>query len=75
LGISYVECEPQAVERLRAGLRDRAWTVLLDAPVELRRTLDPWAASDGPALELMRRVKRRFDPAGACNPGVFVGAI
>jgi len=29
----------------------------------------------GDALPLMRRVKARFDPAGACNPGVFVGGI
>ena len=28
-----------------------------------------------PALELMRSVKRRFDPAGVCNPGLFVGGI
>ena len=27
------------------------------------------------ALELMRRVKARFDPARTCNPGVFVGGI
>jgi FAD/FMN-containing dehydrogenase len=28
-----------------------------------------------PLLALMRNVKRRFDPASACNPGVFVGGI
>ncbi len=75
LGIGYVELEPDAV----AGLRDRlpagAVSVLLDAPASLRGTLDPWGASDGPELELMRRVKQRFDPARACNPGVFVGGI
>ena len=27
------------------------------------------------AVELMRRVKARFDPARVCNPGVFVGGI
>jgi FAD/FMN-containing dehydrogenase len=30
---------------------------------------------NGAALELMRSVKRRFDSAGVCNPGVFVGGI
>jgi glycolate oxidase FAD binding subunit len=47
---------------------------VLDGPLELRR--DPWGAGeDGQALELMRRVKQRFDPARTCNPGVFVGGI
>ena len=27
------------------------------------------------ALVLMRRVKQRFDPAGVCAPGLFVGGI
>jgi hypothetical protein len=74
LGTSYVECEPAAVERLRAGLPDGGWAFVLDGPLELRR--DPWGAGeDGQALELMRRVKQRFDPARTCNPGVFVGGI
>jgi FAD/FMN-containing dehydrogenase len=45
--------------------------VVRDGPAEL----DRWGVADGPAIELMRRVKGRFDPAGVCNPGVFVGAI
>jgi len=71
LGASYVECAPEAVGRLRAGLPSGAWAVVLDGPAEL----DRWGAQNGPALELMRRIKQRFDPSGACNPGVFVGAI
>ena len=60
---------------LRAGLPDRSTAVVLDAPVALRGSLDPWNAGEGAEIELMRRIKRRFDPAGACNPGVFVGGI
>jgi glycolate oxidase FAD binding subunit len=58
-------------ERLPAGAR----RVLLDVPDALRGEVDPWGAGSGPALELMRRVKARFDPVGACNPGAFVGGI
>jgi glycolate oxidase FAD binding subunit len=71
LGTSYIECEPSAVERLRGALPARAWAVVLDGP----RNLERWGPAEGPAFALMQRVKQRFDPAGACNPGVFVGAI
>jgi glycolate oxidase FAD binding subunit len=75
LGTSYIELEPGAVPRLREALPAGARGVLLDGPVELRREHDPWGVVRPAELELMRRLKRRFDPAGACNPGVFVGGI
>jgi glycolate oxidase FAD binding subunit len=75
LGVSYVEVDPAAAEPLRAALPAGARAVLADAPAELRAAIDPWGVGEGPALELMRRVKARFDPAGACNPGLFVGGI
>ena len=75
LGTSYVEVDPDAVEPLLKGLPPGARVALLDAPSELHETLDPWGTADPGVLELMRRVKARFDPAYACNPGVFVGGI
>jgi glycolate oxidase FAD binding subunit len=75
LGTSYVELDPDAVPRLLDRLPSGAGAVLLDAPVQLRTTLDPWSADGGGALELMRRIKQRFDPTRTCNPGVFVGGI
>jgi glycolate oxidase FAD binding subunit len=75
LGSSYIELDPEAVEPLRAGLPAGAVGVVLDAPASSRATLDPWGAITPNALELMRRVKQRFDPVGACNPGVFAGGI
>jgi glycolate oxidase FAD binding subunit len=75
LGASYIELEPGAVAGLREALGPDVACVLLDAPDELRRTLDPWGPLAPPALELMRRIKLRFDPAGACNPGLFAGGI
>jgi glycolate oxidase FAD binding subunit len=75
LGTSYVELEPAVVERFCNQLPESSWSVLLDAPDELREATDPWGAQNGTALELMRRVKRRFDPTATCNPGVYVGGI
>jgi glycolate oxidase FAD binding subunit len=64
----------EAVAELRAELAPSP-CVVLDAPAEVRPQLDVWGVADSPALDLMRRVKRRFDPAGACSPGAFVGGI
>ncbi len=81
LGLSWIRLEARdsdetvkAVEELRRRLAP--WRcVLLDAPGEVRRRLDVWHTGDGPAIDLMRRVKARFDPAGVCNPGVLAGGI
>jgi glycolate oxidase FAD binding subunit len=75
LGISYLELEPEGLPPLRAALPAEAVAVVLDLPAGLRDEIDPWAAREGPALDLMRGLKRRFDPAAVCNPGIFVGGI
>jgi glycolate oxidase FAD binding subunit len=62
-----------AVEELRRRLAP-APCVVLDAPADVRAMLDPWGGETGP-VELMRKVKERFDPAGVCAPGLFVGGI
>ncbi len=61
------------IERLRESL-EPAPCVVLDAPTEVRAAVDPWGGETGP-VDLMRKVKERFDPAGVCAPGLFVGGI
>jgi glycolate oxidase FAD binding subunit len=73
LGQSYMELAPEGVAGLRERLPAGAVAVVLDAPTG--SDLDRWGSVPGPALDLMHRVKRRFDPAGTCNPGLFVGGI
>jgi glycolate dehydrogenase FAD-binding subunit len=75
LGLSWIEVAPEEVAALRQRLGASAVAILLDVPPAARDRLEPWGAQEGAALELMRRIKMRFDPAGACNPGVFVGGI
>ncbi|MGO9823117.1 MAG: FAD-binding oxidoreductase [Solirubrobacteraceae bacterium] len=75
LGCSYIEVAPDAVGTLRAALGHLAPTTLLDAPAACRAQHDPWGGGQRAAVELMRSVKARFDPAATCNPGLFVGGI
>jgi glycolate oxidase FAD binding subunit len=73
-GPLYLELPPQAIGSVRALLPAGTVAVALDRPVTARG-LDPWGEAEPGALELMRSVKRGFDPAGICNPGVFVGGL
>ena len=76
LGHSFVELDPEALAVLVQHIPRRASYTLLDAPQPARESADPWGPlPPATALDLMRRVKTRFDPAYACNPGVFVGGI
>ena len=80
LGLSWVRLPEAATGDLVAGIEEvrrrlaPAPCVVLDAPAEVRGKVDPWGEPPGSA-GLMRRVKERFDPAGVCRPGVFVGGI
>ena len=50
--------------------------MLFDGPERVRARLEDWTSDVAPAtLELMRRVKQRFDPTRTCNPGLLVGGI
>jgi glycolate oxidase FAD binding subunit len=49
--------------------------IVTDAPAAVREAVDPWGPVDPARLALMRSVKARFDPTGACAPGLFVGGI
>jgi glycolate oxidase FAD binding subunit len=66
--------EPDAVAAMVAELRGVAeHVVVLTAPAPVRDRVDLWGPVDG--LELMRRVKRQFDPEARLAPGRFVGGI
>jgi hypothetical protein len=62
------------VRSLRAALAPAA-CVVADASDAVRQSVDPWDAERAEPLSLLRRVKERFDPAGVCNPGLYVGGI
>ena len=64
----------ELVERMRrAAAAAGGHAVVLTAPAPVRDRLDLWGPV--PGLDLMRRVKQRFDPDGRFAPGRFVGGI
>ena len=67
LGISWVTLAPERIPDLRRELAPFP-CVVLDAPREVRRSLNVWDAEPSP---LAQRVKQRFDPAGIFAPGTF----
>jgi glycolate oxidase FAD binding subunit len=75
------EARPQPLE-LRRELEDlRKYCVSAGGHAVIERAsravkegIDVWGY-EAPALEIMRRIKREFDPNGLLNPGRFVGGI
>ena len=67
LGISWVTLDPSRITDLRHLLTPFP-CVVLDAPRDVRASLNVWAAEPSP---LAQRVKQRFDPAGIFAPGTF----
>ena len=81
LGLSWLRLDRMsddaAVTRI-TELRERlapASVTVTDAPAAVREAVDPWGPVDPARLALMRSVKARFDPTGACAPGLFVGGL
>ena len=72
LGLSWLGLPLETdVASVRQALHPRACTVLDGAG----RDVDRWPAVAPGTLTVMRRIKSRFDPAGAFAPGTFAGGI
>jgi len=66
----------EAVASLRDGLSQQGGSLVVEgAPPELKRQVDVWGPIQLESLEIMRRVKRQFDPSGILNSGRFVGGL
>jgi len=78
-GVAYVALPAEqgaaALPGLRAALAAYDGTaVVLSAPPAVRDRLDHWGPV-GDTLDLMRRLKDRFDPERRLSPGRFVGGL
>jgi glycolate oxidase FAD binding subunit len=58
--------------RKRVGEYDGS-VVVIEAPDDAKRDIDMWGPVRG--MEIMRRIKERFDPDNRMSPGRFVGGI
>ena len=70
LGTGEVRFTPDAADAIRASVRDAG------GRCAIRRSDDAHPDdTDEVALDLMRSVKRRLDPAGTLSPGRQIGGI
>jgi glycolate oxidase FAD binding subunit len=72
LGLSWIAFPADVnIAAVRKALAPHACTVLDGA----ERMSDAWPTLEPGVHALMQRVKSRFDPAGAFQPGIFAGGI
>lgn len=65
----------ETLEKLRAStMQRRGHLVVHRGPRSLRERIDVWGETRS-ELEVMRKLKNEFDPAGVLNPGRFVGGL
>jgi glycolate oxidase FAD binding subunit len=65
----------ERVLKMRSICQEKGgFLTVLEAPVSVKQQLDVWGYT-GNALDLMRRIKRQFDPENILSAGRFVGGI
>ena len=78
-GLVFASLESAAIAPVRTSLLERfgseGLSVIVDAAVpELKAGIDVWNGG-GEGIEIMREIKRRFDPNSTLSPGRFVGGL
>lgn len=65
------------IARVRALARSLGGTVVVEHCAKpVKAAIDVWEGCAGESeLQIMRRIKEKFDPAGLLNPGRFIGRI
>jgi glycolate oxidase FAD binding subunit len=80
MGIVWVSLDAQHeavkwfAKLIAEARKHRGHAVMLAAPPNLKDGVDVWGPPPA-SLNLMREIKRRFDPKNLLNPGRFVGGL
>lgn len=77
LGGLRFDCEDakeQVLQMRQVCQSNGGFLTILSAPVEVKQQLDVWGYT-GNALELMRKIKKQFDPENILSPNRFVAGI
>ncbi len=66
---------PETILEMRRYCESQSgFLTVLEAPIALKQQLDVWGYN-GNALDIMRRIKRQFDPKNLLSPSRFVAGI
>ncbi len=73
------DTDPATLAEIIARVREHVsrlggTSVVQQCPPALKQDMDVWG-EEPPGIEVMRRMKRQYDPNGIMNPGRFVGRI
>lgn len=73
--LSFNSITPETLLELRQWCESQGgFLTVLAAPLEIKQKLDVWGYNQN-ALDMMRRIKQKFDPKNILNPHSFVGGI
>ena len=64
-----------AISAVRKVARDNGGTAVVEyCPIEIKPRIDVWG-EEPEGMEIMRRIKNKFDPDSILNPGRFLGRL
>ena len=65
----------ESLSKLQAAAVGLGGNAIIETcPPDAKALIDVWGP-EPPAMEIMRRIKRQFDPMGVLNPGRFIGGL
>ena len=66
-----------AIQRVREAARTLGGTAVVEhCPQPVKALIDVWGDTPaGAEMEIMQRIKQKFDPSGILNPGRFMGKL